>query len=98
MRDDLSGIEELARDWLKEGWDQRLPQNCLDIIKELRFWRWLAAKRVTVDVYCPGCDMRVECDALDAYRYSEKNPRCSCGVILQVRIGVAESMADIQEH
>jgi hypothetical protein len=89
---DLNQIEELAREWLTHGWDIRLPQNCLDLIRELKFWRRVAQERVSVQVYCPHCDVEADCDAMDAYRFFEKIPRCSCGTLFQVRIGVVESV------
>ena len=84
---DLDHIEELAQEALATGWERRLPQNCLDVIREVRYWRRLAAKRLSVTTYCPGCDYEVEVDALDAYRFSEKHKHhCQCGAILQIRL------------
>lgn len=88
MQPDLNVIEEYARESLATSWERRLPQNCLDLAKEVRFWREFVCRHLSVVTACPGCDYEVEGDPLDLFRLSDKpKPHClNCGCILSVRV------------
>jgi hypothetical protein len=92
---DLDHIEELAQEALATGWDRRLPQNCLDLINEVRYWRALAKQSLAALMVCRKCDYEVEVDPLELYRVStHKLVRCmNCGGALHTRVSDRTAVA-----
>jgi hypothetical protein len=88
MHPDLDRIEEYAYEGDGLGMDRRLVQNCLDLAREVRYWRVVVRRHLSVVAVCAGCDYQIEVDPVDLYRmFDRPKPRCrSCGCVLSVRV------------
>lgn len=86
MYPDLDAIEDRAHEELST-WGRQLAQFCLDLCRELRFWRQTVGEHVTIVEYCPGCEYEVEVDPLELFRKSDMpKPHClTCGSVLTIR-------------